>query len=342
MTGVLRTGAVAFAGALLAILLRLPLPWFTGPVIALATANVLGARLADVAHARNAGQWIIGTALGLYFTPEVVREVVRLAPWVALNVLFCVLLGAAGAWVLRRLTKESPATAFFAMAIGGASEMAVQAERYGARVERVAAAHSLRLVMVALIVPFALQWSGAQGTDPYSSAAAHFDAGGFAVLAVLTGGVAAVLLRIGAPNAWMIGPLAAAAVLTASGQVLSSLPAPIVNLGQLLIGIALGTRFAPEFFSAAPRFLAAVAAITVGYLAIAALFGWWLSGAAGLATATAVLATTPGGIGEMAITAKVLRLGAPIVTAFHAIRMAMVVVLIGPLYRAGRRAAAGA
>jgi uncharacterized membrane protein AbrB (regulator of aidB expression) len=53
-----------------------------------------------------------------------------------------------------------------------------------------------------------------------------------------------------------------------------------------------------------------------------------------LATATAVLATTPGGIGEMALTAKVLKLGAPIVTAFHSLRMALLVLIIGGLFRA--------
>jgi hypothetical protein len=50
-----------------------------------------------------------------------------------------------------------------------------------------------------------------------------------------------------------------------------------------------------------------------------------------------VLATTPGGIGEMAITAKVLQLGAPVVSAFHAIRMAAVVLTVGPVYRLARR-----
>jgi uncharacterized membrane protein AbrB (regulator of aidB expression) len=58
-----------------------------------------------------------------------------------------------------------------------------------------------------------------------------------------------------------------------------------------------------------------------------------------MATATAILATTPGGIGEMAITAKVLNLGAPVVTAFHAIRMAALVMIVGALYRALRRIA---
>jgi membrane AbrB-like protein len=331
-----RALAVAAAGALAAGALHLPLPWFTGALLAVAIANLLGARLEGPAHARDGGQWIIGTALGLYFTPEVVREVLRLAPWVAINLVFCVVLGAAGAWLLRRLAGESGRTTFFAMAIGGASEMAAQAERHGGRVDRVAAAHSLRIMLVALIVPFALQWAGVQGLDPYQPAAARFDLTGFLVLTAVTGGGAVVLLRFGAPNVFMIGPLVVAAAITANGLAFTALPDPVLNLGQLLIGVALGTHFTPEFFRSAPRYLAAVAVITLGYLAVAALFGWWMSGLAGMTAATAVLATTPGGIGEMAITAKVLKLGAPIVTAFHAIRMAALVLIIGPLFRAAR------
>ena len=83
-----------------------------------------------------------------------------------------------------------------------------------------------------------------------------------------------------------------------------------------------------------------MAFITLLYLGVSALFGLWLAGPAGLAAATAVLATTPGGIGEMAITAKVLKLGAPIVTAFHSTRMVLVVLTIGPLYRLLRALAA--
>jgi hypothetical protein len=121
------------------------------------------------------------------------------------------------------------------------------------------------------------------------------------------------------------------------GITFSALPAPVSNAGQLLIGIALGSRFAPEFFRAAPRYLAAVALVTGVYLVVSALFGWWLAGPAMLAVPTAVLATTPGGIGEMAITAKELQLGAPVVSAFHAIRMAAVVLTVGPAYRLVKR-----
>ena len=49
--------------------------------------------------------------------------------------------------------------------------------------------------------------------------------------------------------------------------------------------------------------------------------------------ATAILGTVPGGITEMAITAKVLQLGVPVVTALQACRLVAVLVLIQPLYR---------
>src|SRR5205823_677948 len=78
----------------------------------------------------------------------------RYAGWIVLAVLFALALGVAGAWLLQRLSGADRATAFFAMAVGGASEMAVQGERHGAMVDRVAAAHSLRIMMVVGTIPF--------------------------------------------------------------------------------------------------------------------------------------------------------------------------------------------
>jgi len=335
------TLAAALAGAVLAQRLHLPLPWFTGPLLTLAAVNMMGARLPGLPHARDAGQWLIGIALGLYFTPIVTREILRLAPWIIVNIAFVFVLALLGTWLLHRLSTESPITCFFAAPIGGASEMATQADRNGARVDRVAAAHSLRIMMVSLIVPFALQWMGVRGVDPYAPAAVGFDPLGLALLGAIAAGGAVVLARLGVPNHWMLGPLLVTAAITAQGITLSALPTPASNAGQLLIGVALGTRFAPEFFRAAPRYLAAVAFVTLIYLGLSALFGWWLAGLAGLAVPTAIVATTPGGIGEMAITAKVLQLGAPVVSAFHSIRMATVVLTIGPAFRLLRPLLAG-
>jgi membrane AbrB-like protein len=331
------TLAVALAGALACVWIATPLPWLIGPLVATALVCMLHVGLESPPAARHLGQWAIGVALGLYFSPEVVREIIRLAPWVALAIVFAMALGWLGAWLLARGTGCDVPTAFFAMAIGGASEMATQAERHGGAVDRVAAAHSLRIMLVVLIVPFAFNAFDIHGLDPYTPLAREFSWTGFAVLVAVTAGAAIAMERMGSPNSWMIGPLLAAALVTATGHTFSSLPAVVVNGGQLLIGVALGTRFTPEFFRAAPRFLAAVAAITMLYLALAAAFGLLVAQGSGLQWSTAVIATTPGGIGEMALTAQALKLGVPIVTAFHALRMAVVVVTVGAVYRMWHR-----
>ena len=63
------------------------------------------------------------------------------------------------------------------------------------------------------------------------------------------------------------------------------------------------------------------------------LFAGLLAWATGLPWVTLLLGTSPGGITEMAITAKVLQLGVPVVTAFQVCRLVAVLVLVEPLYR---------
>jgi membrane AbrB-like protein len=122
-------------------------------------------------------------------------------------------------------------------------------------------------------------------------------------------------------------------MLTAAGVQLSRMPEWMVRAGQLFIGVSLGTRFTPAFVHTAPRFLASVAACTVGTILLSSLFALLVAGATGLHPATMVLATSPGGIAEMSLSARVLHLGVPVVTAFHVMRMVVVVLAIGPLYR---------
>jgi len=328
---------LALLAALACIRLDTPLPWMIGPLFATAAACMLGAPLRAPVQAREAGQWAIGTALGLYFSAPVLAVLARYAGWIALAVLFALALGAAGGALLQKLSGADRATAFFAMAVGGASEMAVQGERHGAQVDRVAAAHSLRIMLVVGTIPLGVRWWSAHGLgaglDPFVPAAALVDVRGLAVLVLATSAAALLLKRLRVPNAWVIGPLVLAMMLTASGISLSRLPEWMIRAGQLLIGVSLGTRFTPRFVHTAPRFLASVAACTLAAMLLAAGFALALARLAGIHPGTALLATSPGGIAEMALTARVLQLGVPVVTAFHVSRMAVVVLAIGPLYR---------
>jgi hypothetical protein len=325
--------AVALTGALVCVYLKTPLPWLIGPLIAVAAVSMANGKIAEPPLAREAGQWAIGVALGLYFSPDVVREIARLSPWIGSAVIFSIVLGWLGGWLLAKTVRVDAPTAFFAMAIGGAPEMAAQAQRNGGHVDKVAASHALRIMLVVLIVPFAFDAMDVHGLDPYTPLAKTFSWTGFVVLVAITTGAAAVMERFRSPNSWMIGPLLAAALITATGHSFSSFPAVVVNAGQLLIGISLGSRFTPEFFRAAPRFLSAVALISLVYMLLAAGFATLLARGSGLSWPTAAIATTPGGIGEMALTAQALQLGVPIVTAFHTIRLLALVLTVGAMYR---------
>jgi uncharacterized membrane protein AbrB (regulator of aidB expression) len=65
---------------------------------------------------------------------------------------------------------------------------------------------------------------------------------------------------------------------------------------------------------------------------VCAAFAWALAWGTGLHPATLILGTSPGGIAEMAITAKVLQLGVPVVTAFQVCRLVAVLVLVEPMF----------
>ncbi len=76
-----------------------------------------------------------------------------------------------------------------------------------------------------------------------------------------------------------------------------------------------------------------MALISLVYMLLAAGFATLLARGSGLSWPTAAIATTPGGIGEMALTAQALQLGVPIVTAFHTIRLLALVLTVGAMYR---------
>ncbi len=332
------TLALAFAAAELCIWLRTPLPWMIGPLLATAIASVAGVPTVSWTPLRNVAQWTIATALGLYFTPSVVSLVGSIWWAIALGVVWALVVGMGfGGWLhwvhAPRMPGLSRGTTYFAGAIGGASEMTLLAEREGARTDLVASSHSLRILIVAVTVPFAMQLSGLHGLYPAPAVMRVMDPMGLAMLAVFTGLGALALRQLRLANPWFLGALLVAMGITMAGVHLSAIPQWMSNAAQLVIGVSLGVRFSAEFLHTAPRWLATVVLGTLGMIVACAGFAWLLSLGTGLHMATLTLGTSPGGIAEMAITAKVLELGVPVVTAFQVCRLVTVLVLVEPVYR---------
>lgn len=325
---VLCTGAGAVCAGL-----NLPLPWMIGPLVAMAACNFAGVGLRAPSASRQLGQLVVGSALGLYFTPLVAREVVSFWPVLLLGGVLAILLGVLGGWILSSLTGTDRTTAFFASVPGGATEMTILGERFGARADRVALAQSLRILAVVIVVPFALTYSGVHGSDAYQPASTPFDLGRLALLLGLGAVAGAALARYGMPNAFMFGPLGVTAALTIGELQLSSLPTGLSSAAQVLLGCALGARFERRSLQSAPHFVVGVLSSVVAVIAAAAVAALLLAAASGLPAPTLILAMAPGGIAEMCITAKVLQLGVPLVTAAQVSRVLVLLSTTGPGFR---------
>lgn len=323
---------VCTLGGALCVWLRTPLPWMVGSLFAMAISQMAGARFQVVPGGRDAGMLVVGVSLGLYFTMPVVHEVSSYWPWFLFLGFAAIGVGATSALLLMRLGNVDRATAYFGSMPGGASDMAEMGEKHGAAPDRVAFAHSMRMLLVVSVIPAAITFAGFSAAEDYRPVTTPFEPGGLAILfalAIVAGGIAR---RLGAPTPFTMGPLFLTIGLTVADVSLSSVPTLLTNAAQVLLGAALGSRFDRKFLVAAPRFVGALVPSIALMLALASLVGWAIAVTSGAYLGTALLSAAPGGIAEMAITAKVLRIGVAFVTAAHVVRYLVVVLFTIPMF----------
>jgi membrane AbrB-like protein len=319
------TYLIAIASAAIAQLLHTPLPWMLGPLFVLALLGSLGLPLQAPPLGRSMGQWSLGIAIGLYFSPSAVANIRHDLPFIAIACVVSTILLAFGTWMLWRFFHIPLRTAFFASALGGASEMTVLAERHEQRADLVAAAHSLRLLLILAIIPGVFQIYGVPGNLDFQSLHLPISYSGMGLLLLCSSiGIAGFhFLRL--PNAFLLGPLAVSAILTACGVEWTTWPKALSNAGQLLIGVGLGIRFTREFVIHAKKLAIGVTIYTLLACIISVLFSLAIAGPSGLDIESLILSTVPGGMSEMGITAKNFHLNVPAVAVFHVLRMAFVI-----------------
>jgi membrane AbrB-like protein len=327
----LLTPLVGAAGGALASLVGWPLPWMVGSLLAVIAVRCIANRpLAEIPGGRKCGQWIVGVGIGLHFTPAVVEQVLANSAVILVGALATTLSSLIGIRLMLR-SGEDRATAFFASMPGGASEMVNLGSRNGAVTSRVAAAQSLRLLLVVLSVPALFQLF--LGTAPALHQAAPVD-GTWLGLALAGGAVLALLMqRYHQPNPWLIGPLLVSAVLCVGFDLRLGLPDGASELGQWLIGSALGCHFDRAFFRRAPSFIARTLLATALGMAFAALAAELLGWLDGLDHRSLMLGMMPGGIAELSLTAEALQLSVPLVTALQVLRLLLVLFLAEPVFR---------
>ncbi|NMY43086.1 AbrB family transcriptional regulator [Pseudomonas sp. WS 5013] len=324
------------AGGALASLIGWPLPWMVGSLLAVILLRCLGGLdLREVPGARKGGQWLVGTGIGLHFSPAVLEQVLAHGGLLLAGALLTSLTSLIGIALLRAAGHDR-ATAFFASMPGGASEMVNLGQRNGAQAGEVAAGQSLRLLLVVLLVPALFQWW--LGAAP-ALAQTHGHSQPLALAALLAGGALLALLgqRLRQPNPWLLGPILFAAAGAIWLDQPLSLPPGTSELGQWLIGSALGCHFSREFFRRAPRFLALVLGATLLAMCAAALAAEALGWLGALDQRSLMLGMMPGGIAELSLTAEALALSVPLITGLQVLRLMCVLFLAEPAFRLWQR-----
>ncbi len=322
------------AGALgggLAQLLGWPLPWMIGALVGVATLRCLGCPSVAIPHGVKLGQWILGIGIGLHFNRAVLEQILAHLGLVLLGTLLTLLTCTLGI-TLHRRAGESFATAYFASMPGGANEMVNLGSRHGAVLQSVAAAQSLRMIVVLLGIPATYAWLFADG-QAASLVQPGPDAAWLALLFVLGGLLALLFQRWRFPNAWQLGALLISILYSIGFDLHIGLPPGAGEFGQWLVGSALGCHFDRSFFRRAPAFLLRTLLATVAAILLALPIALTMSWASGLDARALLLGMVPGGIAEMSLTAEALNLLVPLVTAMQVLRLLLVLFLAAPVFR---------
>ena len=132
--GILTALSVGIPAGFLFAWLHTPIPWMLGPMIAVASLNLMGVTMCSPPYARQLGQIILGSAVSLYFTPPVVAALAGNLPAVLAATVAVFIVGIFGALTLSKASGVDWKSTFFASIPGGAMAMAVLADRYGADV----------------------------------------------------------------------------------------------------------------------------------------------------------------------------------------------------------------
>jgi len=299
-----------------------PLPWMIGAMV-----FASGVRLADrpveiPVQTRQIGQVLVASSVGLSFTPDALAAMGSLIiPMLAaaiLTIAIGFLVGAA----LMRMSRVDVVTAVLASIPMGPVESAVLAARHGVAPGPVVFSQTLRIISLVILIPPAIVAIDGSIEDPVAVLSRTPWSVSGALLLVAFGLAGAMLARsVKLANPFFVGSLGGAALAASLTLPITAYPYPVLVLAQVFLGVWLGAVFDRELLGRAGTFIPGAVASSLLLIALCVAMGLGLSWLTGTPWAVMVLSTAPGSVTEMALTAKLLQEGLAIVTAFHLVRI---------------------
>jgi len=301
-----------------------PLPWMIGPLVMtafLAISQLMVVRVPN--QIRPFGQVIVACQVGLTFTPSALDKLFLHAPVIigtAVASLFCIFAVAA---IFARASGLTFAQTFLSAVPTSPVEAAAMAVESKVDPMPVIFSQTLRLSAVVVLVPFAMYavegWP--EGRGMMVNGSATFDPLEIGLLGAIGFGGMWLFRLLRIPNPNFLGPLAFTALLAATGNGISPFPAIILSAAQIVLGSWLGSTFRREIITSAGRLTMACILAVLVLIGLCAAIALAMSYLSGMDWRLVILGAAPGGVVEMALTAKYLHQDVTIVTAFHLTRI---------------------
>lgn len=324
---VLRTLIISSAGAGLAWLLSVPVPFLTGPAIAVTLAGLSGFSAEIPDRLRDAVFVVIGLTMGQSVTPSVLKAAAAWPVTLAFmaGMLVSIILLTRG--LLMRHWGMDALTAMLCSSPGHLSYVLGLTEGVKADLRTVSIVQSIRLLCLTLIVPFIVVLSGPLPTVsgvPLGNVAPLE----LAILIALAACAGWVLQRLRFPAAYLIGGLAVSAILHVTGSVSGAVPQLLALGAYVTMGGLIGSRFSGVSLAELKHSIGAGLAVTVLAVLIAGLFAMLVARVAGFNTLTVLIAFAPGGVETMSAMSVLLGLDPAFVAAHHVARLFMLTLIV--------------
>lgn len=323
--------------------LSIPLAWMIGAMIAGAALKLGGFPMQLFPRTRLIGQLAIGATVGLAFTHEALAAVAELIGPMLLLTVSSLAAGLLSAIILVRLAGSDAISACLASLAIGPVESANLARHYDVDPAPIVFTQCLRLVLLVGALPGLIVWLDGSIHDPSAGLrAGHSTLVGVGLLALIAVGGGLFFKAIRFPNPWFNGPCAAAVAAALLEVPVTPLPYPLLVVAQVLLGVWLGAVFERHFLTASRRYALVAPVAVLVMIALCEIFALGVGLAIALPWQVALLAGAPGGVAEMALTAKILEAGVATIIAFHLLRIFLSQMCVPVLVRiTARRSGSG-
>lgn len=323
---VLRAVLIGLAGASLARALGLPAAALLGASLAVSGAAWTGLRLAMPVPLRNIGFLGIGLSLGSGVDTGLLDDLSHWALSLGCLALSLVVTLFVGASLLRRAAGQDRTTAILSASPGTMSYALAIAEEREADVTAVLVVQSMRLLILASVVPVSVVLLAA---PPGALPARAVMAVGPLILLFLAGALCGSGLgRIGLPAAWLIGGFVTSGIAHVAGWVSGLLPAWAVFSAFTITGTVIGTRFSGMSGSSLGRYLVATLLAGTASAGISLIFAAIVARLTPIPFAQLWVAFAPGGVEAMAAIGLALGHDPAFIAVHHLARIAILMVLV--------------